>query len=212
MKIGIAGANIATIRRTRPAITLARTAEAAGVESLWTYEHIVVPGRVPLDLPLQLQRPDAGRRCRARRRARLDRVPRGVTEHIAFGTGMLILPEHNPVMVAKRAATIDRLSGGGSPRRRRRLDEGGIRRPRRAVGAHGAPESTNTSRSCAACGQPSKPLHRHLRPLGPNSDASQAATGPGHPCHYRRSHRRGGSKGWENRRRLLSGGSSGASR
>jgi probable F420-dependent oxidoreductase len=34
------------------------------------------------------------------------------TERIVFGTGMLILPEHNPLMVAKRAATIDRLSGG----------------------------------------------------------------------------------------------------
>jgi probable F420-dependent oxidoreductase len=34
------------------------------------------------------------------------------TERIVFGTGMLILPEHNPVVVAKRAATIDRLSGG----------------------------------------------------------------------------------------------------
>ena len=35
-----------------------------------------------------------------------------VTEHITFGTGMLILPEHNPVELAERAATIDQLSGG----------------------------------------------------------------------------------------------------
>jgi len=112
MKIGIAGANIAIFAERDNAVALARTAEAAGVESLWTYEHIAVPagyrsaypysssGRMPAD---GAGLPDA-----------LDWIAflAGVTEHIAFGTGMLILPEHNPVVLAKRAATIDRLSGG----------------------------------------------------------------------------------------------------
>jgi alkanesulfonate monooxygenase SsuD/methylene tetrahydromethanopterin reductase-like flavin-dependent oxidoreductase (luciferase family) len=43
MKIGIAGANIAIFADRDHATALARTAEAAGVESLWTYEHIAVP-------------------------------------------------------------------------------------------------------------------------------------------------------------------------
>ena len=34
------------------------------------------------------------------------------SSRIALATGVLLLPEHNPVMVAKQAASLDRLSGG----------------------------------------------------------------------------------------------------
>jgi probable F420-dependent oxidoreductase len=110
MKIGIAGANIAAFAERDHAVALARTAEAAGVESLWTYEHIVVPGVYQSAYPYS----SSGRMPDARFADALDWVAflSAVTEHIAFGTGMLILPEHNPVELAKRAATIDRLSGG----------------------------------------------------------------------------------------------------
>jgi probable F420-dependent oxidoreductase len=112
MKIGIAGANIAIFAERDHATALARTAEAAGVESLWTYEHIAVPAEYRSAYPYSSsgRMPDEG----ADFPDALDWIAflSGVTEHIAFGTGMLILPEHNPVMLAKRAATIDRLSGG----------------------------------------------------------------------------------------------------
>jgi probable F420-dependent oxidoreductase len=36
----------------------------------------------------------------------------GCTTTLRFGTGLLVLPEHHPVQLAKRLATIDRLSGG----------------------------------------------------------------------------------------------------
>jgi len=110
MKIGIAGANIAAFAERDHAVALARTAEAAGIESLWTYEHIVVPGVYRSAYPYS----SSGRMPDARFADALDWIAflSAVTEHIAFGTGMLILPEHNPVELAKRAATIDRLSGG----------------------------------------------------------------------------------------------------
>jgi probable F420-dependent oxidoreductase len=110
MKIGIAGANIAAFAERDHAVALARTAEAAGVESLWTYEHIVVPGVYRSAYPYS----SSGRMPDARFADALDWIAflSAVTERIAFGTGMLILPEHNPVELAKRAATIDRLSGG----------------------------------------------------------------------------------------------------
>src|SRR4051812_31198778 len=36
----------------------------------------------------------------------------GVTTTLRLATGVLLLPQHNPVVLAKRAATIDALSGG----------------------------------------------------------------------------------------------------
>jgi probable F420-dependent oxidoreductase len=110
MKIGIAGANIAAFAERDHAVALARTAEAAGIESLWTYEHIVVPGVYRSAYPYS----SSGRMPDARFADALDWIAflSAVTERLAFGTGMLILPEHNPVELAKRTATIDRLSGG----------------------------------------------------------------------------------------------------
>jgi probable F420-dependent oxidoreductase len=110
MKIGIAGANTAAFAGRDHAVALARTAEAAGVESLWTYEHIAVPASHQSAYPYS----SSGRMPDARFPDALDWIAflSGVTDRIAFGTGMLILPEHNPVELAKRAATIDRLSGG----------------------------------------------------------------------------------------------------
>lgn len=91
----------------------AQHADEVGFESLLTVEHVVVPvgyesrypysetGRMPLaedcDLPDPL---DLLAFLAAR------------TERIRLGTGILVLPEHHPLQLAKRAATIDRLSGG----------------------------------------------------------------------------------------------------
>ncbi|WP_334144823.1 TIGR03619 family F420-dependent LLM class oxidoreductase, partial [Rhabdothermincola sp.] len=91
----------------------ARHAEAVGFESLYTVEHVVVQagyaarypyasgGRMPL--PDECPIPDP-----------LDLLAflAGVTERIVLATGILVLPEHHPVQLAKRLATIDALSGG----------------------------------------------------------------------------------------------------
>ncbi len=91
----------------------AQHADEVGFESLLTVEHVVVQvdyatrypysdtGRMPLpddcDIPdpLELLAWIAAR-----------------TQRIRLGTGILILPEHHPLQLAKRVATIDRLSGG----------------------------------------------------------------------------------------------------
>jgi probable F420-dependent oxidoreductase len=93
--------------------TFARQAETSGFESLYTVEHVVVPagyesrypynesGRMPLpddvDIPDPLEL--------------LAFLAAGTTT-IRLATGILVLPEHHPIQLAKRAATIDRLSGG----------------------------------------------------------------------------------------------------
>ncbi|MGI8492115.1 MAG: LLM class F420-dependent oxidoreductase [Acidimicrobiales bacterium] len=113
MKIGITGANVGPFAERDHAIAFARAAEAAGVESIWTFEHVVVPSGYESTYPYS----SSGRMPGDGRAPITD--PLGwiaflsaVTERVRFGTGILILPEHNPIVLAKLAATIDRLSGG----------------------------------------------------------------------------------------------------
>ncbi|HET9692654.1 MAG TPA: LLM class F420-dependent oxidoreductase [Acidimicrobiales bacterium] len=113
MHIGITSTNIAFYAEREHAAALARTAEAAGVESLWTFEHVVVPGGYESTYPYSRD----GRMPGDGRAAITDPLTwlcfcGAVTERIKLGTGILILPEHNPVLLAKEAATVDRLSGG----------------------------------------------------------------------------------------------------
>lgn len=94
-------------------VGFAQLVEQLGCESVWTVEHVLVPadygsrypyaesGRMPLtgDDPI----PDP-----------LDWLAfvAGVTRSLLLGTCIVILPEHHPVLLAKRLATIDVLSGG----------------------------------------------------------------------------------------------------
>ncbi|HTU36535.1 MAG TPA: LLM class F420-dependent oxidoreductase [Acidimicrobiales bacterium] len=91
----------------------AQDLERLGFESLVLPEHVVLAvdytsrypysksGRVPL--PHDCVIPDP-----------LDTLAyvAGVTTTLGLATGLLVLPMHNPLMLAKRAATVDRLSGG----------------------------------------------------------------------------------------------------
>ena len=92
---------------------LAQAAERLGFESLVLPEHVVLAvdytsrypysksGRVPL--PNDCVIPDP-----------LDTLAylAGVTTTLGLATGLLVLPWHHPLLLAKRAATIDRLSKG----------------------------------------------------------------------------------------------------
>jgi probable F420-dependent oxidoreductase len=90
----------------------ARAAEDVGFESIWVFEHAVIPagydsrypynaeGRIGIedeDLPDPLG---------------LLAFLAGVTERLVLGTGVLILPQRSPVLCAKECATVDALSGG----------------------------------------------------------------------------------------------------
>ncbi|MEV1003628.1 TIGR03619 family F420-dependent LLM class oxidoreductase [Nonomuraea sp. NPDC050202] len=84
----------------------ARLAEECGFESLYVPEHIVLyPGAAigPFELPPTLPYADP-----------LDTLTfvAAHTERILLGTGVLLLPYHHPVTLAKRLATIDVLSKG----------------------------------------------------------------------------------------------------
>jgi probable F420-dependent oxidoreductase len=96
------------------AIELVQAAEDAGFESAWTVEHTVIPlgytshyqyaagGRLPADdEDVNLPDPLIWMAYVA-----------SVTSRIKLATGVLILPQHNPIYVAKQVATLDYMSGG----------------------------------------------------------------------------------------------------
>ena len=96
------------------AVELLQASEEAGFESAWTVEHTVVPAGYESAYPYS----PSGKMADGR-----DDIPlpdplvwlawaAAATKRIKLGTAILILPQLNPVTVAKQAATIDRLSGG----------------------------------------------------------------------------------------------------
>ena len=105
MKIGVCSANSGPYT-TRAALgELADVSEAAGLESIWVSEHLVLsdPRRPPS--PMDPEDPI------------LDPVTAlaflaGRTRSVRLGTGIVVLPLRNPLILAKELATIDVLSEG----------------------------------------------------------------------------------------------------
>lgn len=114
MHFGVMFANTGHGSSPTGALTLARTAEEAGFEALWTVEHVVVPSGYESAYPYDPSGKMAGG-------AEEFDLPDPLiwltwvaahTSRIRLATGILILPQRNPVITAKELATLDHLSGG----------------------------------------------------------------------------------------------------
>jgi probable F420-dependent oxidoreductase len=108
-----------------------QAAEAAGFESLWVFEHAVIPADYSSRYPYNAE---------GRVTIEDDDIPdpltllaflAGVTSTLVLGTGVLILPQRSPVVCAKECATVDALSGG---RLRLGVGVGWLREEAEAVG------------------------------------------------------------------------------
>jgi probable F420-dependent oxidoreductase len=113
VKFGIIpGYQIAPVETPEYATGFGRLAEELGFESVWPVEHVVMPAeyesRYPYARSGRMPIPDAA-------------IPDpliwntwvgAVTSRLVLGTGMLILPQRNPVVLAKAMASLDVLSGG----------------------------------------------------------------------------------------------------
>ncbi len=113
MKFGLVFANAGPSANPEHAAGLARLAEENGFESLWTVEHVVVPAEYESQYPYS----SSGRMPGAEETPIPDPLiwlayVAAVTKTIRLATGILILPQRNPVVLAKAAATLDVLSGG----------------------------------------------------------------------------------------------------
>lgn len=113
MRFGIAFANIGPFVEPEAACHLARTAEARGFDSLWTADHVVVPAGYRSTYPYD----PSGRLPSAEDAPYPDPLVwlafvARETRTIRLATGILILPQRNPLVLAKQLATLDVLSGG----------------------------------------------------------------------------------------------------
>jgi probable F420-dependent oxidoreductase len=108
----IPGYQSAPVETPEFATGFARLVEAFGFESVWPVEHVVMPAeygsRYPYSPDGRMPIPDAA-------------IPdpliwntwiAAASSRLVLGTAMIILPQRNPVVLAKIAASLDVLSGG----------------------------------------------------------------------------------------------------
>jgi probable F420-dependent oxidoreductase len=114
MQFGIMFANTGHGASPAGATAVAEAAEAGGFDTIWTVEHVVVPSGYESPYPYDASGKMAGG-------AEEFDLPDPLvwltwaaakTTRIRLATGILILPQRNPVVTAKELATLDHLSGG----------------------------------------------------------------------------------------------------
>ena len=104
-ELGLFAVNMRPAVEPEPVAWLGRLAEELGYESLWAGEHVVLPDpqRPPSPAPPTAPILDP--------LVTLTFLAAQTTE-LRLGTGIIVLPERNPVVLAKELATLDVLSGG----------------------------------------------------------------------------------------------------
>jgi probable F420-dependent oxidoreductase len=113
MRVGLHALGIGDGARPEVIRAVATAAETHGFARLWCGEHVVL-----VDAPASRYPYSADGRIAVPSDADwLDPLlaltfAAAVTSRIELATGVLLLPEHNPVVVAKQAATLDVLSAG----------------------------------------------------------------------------------------------------
>lgn len=98
---------------------LAVLAEAAGFESVMATEHVVIPTHYNSEYPYS----ESGRMSSGIASPRPDPLAwltfvGALTKRLRLITGVLVLPQRNPLVLAKHVATIDYLTGGPGTLRR----------------------------------------------------------------------------------------------
>jgi probable F420-dependent oxidoreductase len=105
VKLGLFGINFGVCADPGVALSVARAAEAAGFESVWTGEHVVLPDP---QAPPSPSKPDTPFVDPA---VALSFLAAG-TQRLRLGTGIIILPQRNPLVLAKELASVDLVSNG----------------------------------------------------------------------------------------------------
>jgi probable F420-dependent oxidoreductase len=113
VKFGIMYANAGPLGTPDTTVGLAQCAEEVGFESLWAVEHAVVPTGYESQYPYSADgRMPGGESVPIPDPLIWLSYVAGVTSRIRLATGILILPQRNPLILAKEIASLDVLSKG----------------------------------------------------------------------------------------------------
>src|SRR5919107_3411602 len=109
MKVGILLPQTGELATSKNVLYIGKEAEKEGLDSVWVFERLLWPLKPQTSyfgapIPLEYQ-------------SVLDPLETlmylaGNTEQISLGTSIIDMPFHNPVILARRFATVDILSGG----------------------------------------------------------------------------------------------------
>ncbi len=101
MKLGICIPHYGRLIEVNRILEVVRRAEERGLDSVWVTDHVIVPRDLEIIYRDHMLDPLAVLPWLA-----------GVTQRIALGTSVVILPYRSPIPVAKLLASVDVLSGG----------------------------------------------------------------------------------------------------
>ena len=113
MKIGLFGVNMAREDAPESILPLVAKVEALGFDSVWTGEHVVIPKEYVSRYPYN----NTGKIGVAMETPFTDPLVTlsfvaAHTSRLKLATGINILPQTNPLLLAKQVASLDHLSGG----------------------------------------------------------------------------------------------------
>jgi probable F420-dependent oxidoreductase len=105
MKLGVFGISSGRTIAPGPTARLAGRCEELGYDSWWAGEHVVLPSPRVAPSPMRPTDPILDPLVHLAYVA-------GATSRMLLGTGIIILPQRHPLVLAKQIATLDLLSGG----------------------------------------------------------------------------------------------------
>jgi probable F420-dependent oxidoreductase len=111
MRLGLRLPQRLNVDLRRDVVEAARTAEAAGYASVWTYERLLFP-RDPVEPYAGTDVPWPEHSRQAADPLAMLTAAAVVTDKVRLGTSVLVAALHTPVQLAKALATIDQISGG----------------------------------------------------------------------------------------------------
>jgi probable F420-dependent oxidoreductase len=112
VKLGVQLPNIGLLEGRDAFVRTARAAEELGYDSVWTGDHVVFPVESASPYPYHRGGTYSPDPLIAYDALIALAVVAGCTERVELGTGVLVLPQRNPLLTAKQLASLDALSNG----------------------------------------------------------------------------------------------------